>query len=81
MPTRAKFMVLAIKKRANYPGAVELEMGAVYSTDPNHENKAFWEATPNADLKMFITNPKAAEMFVLGEEYYVDFTPAPKSKP
>jgi hypothetical protein len=78
--TRAKFIVLSVKKYHRMPGAVEIEMGAVYSTDPNHENRAFFTATPNADLKMTITNPAAAELFQLGEEYYVDFSPAPKSQ-
>lgn len=67
---RAKFRCV----RREYPGGVKLS--AVYSEDPEHENKKFWDATPSADLEMWISNPRAAEFFELGAEYYLDFTPA-----
>jgi hypothetical protein len=28
-------------------GSVKVSMTPVYSTDPNHPNKAFWDATPS----------------------------------
>lgn len=67
---RAKFQVT--KREAG--GGVTLE--AVYSSDENHENKAFWEATPSGKLEMWINVPDAASFFELGEEYYLDFTKA-----
>lgn len=51
------------------------KFAAVYSNDPKHENKQFFTATPNAKLEMYIDNP-AAQVFELGREYYVDFSPA-----
>lgn len=46
--------------------------------DPNHENTKFWQASPSGEIKLGTINAAAAEQFVLGEEYYIDFTPAPK---
>lgn len=53
----------------------------VYSTDPTHENKSFWDATPQGDLSMTIDNPSAAEFFKPGLEYYIDFSEAPPTPP
>ena len=55
--------------------AVVYKFAAVYSNKPDHENKAFWDATPTAELSMTITNP-GGQIFELGREYYLDFTPA-----
>lgn len=52
-------------------------MSPVYSADPNSENKAFWEATPNGSLTMTIKNDAAAKWFKPNAEVYVDFTEAP----
>jgi hypothetical protein len=78
--TRAKFVVLSIKKNSSDPLAAQVELGAVYSSVPGSENKAFWQATPSGKIEMYINNPEGAKLFELGEEYYVDFSPAPKSK-
>ena len=67
---RAKFQ--CVMREAN--GGVKLR--AVYSDDPEHENKKFWDATPSGELEMHITNNDAAEFFELGAEYYLDFTRA-----
>lgn len=45
---------------------------AVYSNKPDHPNKAFFEATPDANLMMYVTNP-AGQIFELGKVYTVDF--------
>jgi hypothetical protein len=66
---RAKFIVVA----KGVEGTVKLS--AVYSSDPDHENTAFWNATPSGTIDMFITNKTAFAGFELGKEYYVDFTP------
>ena len=34
----------------------------------------FWEATPMGELKMTITNKSAADFFVPGKDYFLDFT-------
>jgi hypothetical protein len=69
---RAKFKV--VLKDPGEQGNVTLH--PVYSPDPDHENKAFWDATPGGTIQMYITNKSAFAGFELGKEYYVDFTPA-----
>lgn len=69
---RAKFFV---KKVEVYLESSRLiVMSPVYSQDPNHENKSFWDATPSGELQMTINNSKAARFFEPGQEYYIDFT-------
>lgn len=81
MMVRAKFYVSEItrygsqgKKQEN-GGTVKLR--PVYSDDPKHENKAFWNATPSGEITMGIKSD-ALKDFELGQEYYVDFTIAPE---
>lgn len=92
MAVRAKFKVTEIKRgqgsrttgRKNEKGYDEYEpcemrtivLSPVYSTDPMHENKKFWDATPNGKIELGVVNPGGYEQFELGREYYVDFTEA-----
>lgn len=70
---RAKFVVSKITRTFNWKGAT-IELTPVYSADPEHENKKFWDATPSGSIVLNINNPEAADAFILGEEHYVDFT-------
>jgi hypothetical protein len=69
---RAKFQVTEIRRTVGPQTQVILK--PVYSQDPAHENKVFWEATPNGQLEMWIKNEAAARTFEVGCEYYLDFT-------
>lgn len=69
---RAKFKVET--KDPGEQGRVTLR--PVYSSDPNHENKSFWDATPGGNIELYITNPAGFRQLELGKEYYVDFSPA-----
>jgi len=41
------------------------------------EDVSFQKATPSGHAEFQIDNPKAAEQLVIGQSYYVDFTPVP----
>lgn len=70
---RAKFVCDSINSDEEATiGPVRLR--PVFSTDPHHENKQFWDATPMGELYMLIQNPDAYKQFVVGAEYYVDIT-------
>jgi hypothetical protein len=69
---RAKFIVTKVEFYS--ASSRRIVMKPVYSEDPNHENKQFWDATPSGELTMVIQNPRAAEFFTPGQEYYIDFT-------
>lgn len=49
----------------------------VTANPPNEENLTFWQATPAGEITLQIDNPLAVERFILGREYYVDFTLCP----
>lgn len=75
---RAKFWVSELRRWNNDEktsgGTVKLL--PVYSSDPKHENKSFWDATPQGEISLGISNPEAYHQFELaiGKEFYVDFT-------
>lgn len=47
--------------------------------DSGPENRQFWDATPEGQIKLSTVNPEAWSHFELNQEYYVDFTPAPNT--
>lgn len=73
---RAKFIVNVNKDNGmtdeQYKGS-EIHLSAVYSGSP--ENEAFFKMTPGGNISLVTVSPKAAEQFIPGKEYYVDFTP------
>ena len=58
----------------NYGNTEEVKLTAV--TGSEGENGDFNTATPYAELKMMIDNPKARGYFKPDKEYYLDFTEA-----
>lgn len=44
-------------------------------TTGSEENKEFFKYTPGGQIQLNICNPNVTEKFVLGEEYYCDFSP------
>ncbi|MDA8178308.1 MAG: hypothetical protein M0T69_02035 [Deltaproteobacteria bacterium] len=70
----AKFTV--VRKQPWTAGGGEVNLTPVYSEDPNHKNKKFWDATPSGSIQMCINNPVAFDRFEEGAEYYVEFTKA-----
>lgn len=78
MTVRAKMSCNMIEQYAG--GGVKIRMGAVYSSDPNSENRAFSDATPSGSVEMMIQGGRPAiKLFEPGEFYYVDFSRAQKS--
>lgn len=91
MSVRAKFKVQRVEASQamrRKPGGADNEyetaelrtivLQPVYAVngDPNHENSRFWAASPSGEIKLGTINQSAWEAFVLGGEYYVDFTKA-----
>lgn len=78
MKVRAKMKVTAVNKSGDPRNPfVNVQMGAVYSSDPESENRSFANATPTASCSMSIDPGRpAAQAFELGAEIYVEFTPA-----
>ena len=54
-----------------------LIMSPVYgSGDPKHENTKFWQASPSGQFTLGVVNLAAVEHMELGQEFYIDITPA-----
>ena len=72
---RAKFFVAEIAQ-TNYGGRVKLQ-----AVSRGEDNKLWASATPSGTIEMTIRNEVALERFLApGEEFYVDFTHAPKGQ-
>lgn len=75
MSVRAKFRVNSITE---YSYSRTIRLVAVYPDKDNPENKSFWDATPSGTMELNITNPEAFSQFKVEQDFYIDFTPAPK---
>jgi hypothetical protein len=74
MSVRAKFYCTEISKMI---GGGKVRLSAVTRGE---DNKKWASATPAGTIEMSIRNELAIEQFDVGEEYYVDFSPAPKGQ-
>lgn len=65
-----------IRETSNNDGKVgeDVELWAVYSSDPSSPNYSFSKATPSARLTAHVSNPGAFGFFEPGAEYDVTFT-------
>jgi len=70
---RAKFKVDSM---VGFQHGASIQMTPVYSTDPDHENKQFWDATPSGSFQMWVNNPDCISHLHPGQEVYIDITPA-----
>lgn len=50
-----------------------------YDSKICEEDRSFQKATPSGMAEFQIDNPKAAEQLVIGQTYYFDIAPVPKS--
>ena len=72
MTVRAKFRVAS--KQVAAAGESSISLQAVVDGSP--ENREFFKYTPSGAITMGIVNGQVADQFALGQEFYVDFTPA-----
>lgn len=77
MSVKAKFNCNSLEQFANtYAKKVRLSAVTAYngpSCDATDEDKAFWEATPQGTIEIYINNPSAIQFFTPGKTYYVTF--------
>lgn len=56
-----------------------IKMSPVYANnDPKHENSKFWQASPSGSFELGTVNMEAVAQLKLGDEYYIDISPAKK---
>ena len=68
---RAKFRV---ESKTETTSGICIDLSVV--TGDSDENKKFFKWTPYGTLKMGTLNDEASAQFVVGKEYYIDFTQA-----
>lgn len=67
---RAKF---AVDQITTHRGGKTVVLQPV--TSGSEENKSFWKYTPSGKLEMWMNEGvAAADLFAVGQEYYLDFT-------
>ena len=74
MSVRAKMFVSEIRHNT-YGGGVKLS-----AVCRGADNKEWAAATPAGSIDLSINNELALNFFKPGDEYFVDFTPAPKGQ-
>lgn len=79
MPVRAKFRVNCVTPYVDQSGKANgyrVDLHPVYDSNPESENGQFFKATPWGQITLGTMNPAAAEQFLPGTEFFVDFTKA-----
>lgn len=71
---RAKFFVVEVTHRVN---VTSIKLGAVCRGE---DNKEWASATPSGTITMDVLSA-AGGVFKPGDEFFIDFVPAPKGKP
>lgn len=56
-----------------------LRASPVVSSEPGSENSKFWDATPSGSLEVTATKAGIFSALKVGDEFYLDITPAPKA--
>ena len=79
MTVRCKFKLNTVTERVGYQGqhVWDAEFSAVYSEDPNSENKKFCDYTPGGTFKVSTIKQMP---WTPGAEYYIDVTPAAEAQ-
>ena len=81
MAVRAKFYVSEVKQSRYQSQGNELlttiKLNPVVSG--SEENKQFYRWSPSGSIDLGTVNPAVVEQFHIGDEFYVDFTPAATS--
>ena len=80
MTVRAKFYVTELKQSKNNYGGTDGEVLTTVRLAPvsgnSEENKQFFRWTPSGTIDLGTVNPDVVKQFHIGDEFYVDFTPA-----
>ena len=76
MSVRAKFVVT--NKEDTISSGSTIKMSAVTADGPDStpDDHRFFKYTPSGQLTISTVNEDAAAAFIVGQKYYLDFTPA-----
>lgn len=79
---RAKMKVVSVSVDDQFTGCEVLNFSCVCGSEPygpngESENNSFARWTPSGSCTLTVTNPNLLGKFKTGQEFYLDFTPAP----
>ena len=75
MTVRAKFYVSEVKQ-SRYMNDIMTTIRLSAVTGNSEENKEFFRWSPTGTIDLGTVNPAVVEQMHIGDEFYVDFTPA-----
>ena len=79
MTVRAKMKCVMVKDSCDISStgsqSVDVKLQAVFAGKDEDANKSWSKWTPSGEVVMQITNPEASKQFVIGKDYFLDFTP------
>jgi hypothetical protein len=69
-----RFKMRVVDNDRSEPTLARILMNSVYDTEPQNEDDKFIPGEPQGPFRFNIKNPAVADLFVAGQDYYVDFT-------
>lgn len=81
MTIRAKFRVISVTRSAGWNGVKEMHTVKLQPVaGGSEENSRFYGSTPSGSIDIGMVLESVGKQFDIGQEFYVDFTPAPKAE-
>ena len=69
-----RFKMRVIDNDRSEPTIARVVLNGIFDTIPEDEDGHFIAGEPQGPIRFQIRNPVVAELFVEGQDYYVDFT-------
>jgi hypothetical protein len=70
-----RFKMRVIDSDRSEPTLARIAMNSVKDTEPHTEGGKYVAGEPQNTIRFQIADPDVANLFVSGQDYYVDFTP------
>jgi hypothetical protein len=70
-----RFKMRVVDNDRSEPTLARVVMNGVFDTEPEDEHGKYIPGEPQGPIRFQIKNPAVADLFVEGQDYYVDFVP------
>ena len=68
-----RFKMRVIDCDRTEPTLARIRMNGVFDTEPKNEGGKYIAGEPQGPIRFTVKNPSVADLFVEGQDYYVDF--------
>lgn len=69
-----RFKMRVVDNDRSEPTLARIVLNSVIDTEPQTEDGAYLAGEPQNAIRFNIKNPEVADLFVAGQDYYIDFT-------